>query len=52
MRYECQVSPCGDDIIMRPKAATYQPSSGGDLPVDGCQCPEGADDGFSMRGNG
>ena len=33
---------------MRPEAATCLPSSGGELPVDGRQCPEGADDGSSM----
>ncbi len=43
-----QVSPPATIFIMRPKAATYQPSSRGDLPVDGCRCPVGAGDGHSM----
>ncbi len=36
-----QVSPPATIFIMRPKAATYQPSSGGDFPVDGRRWPSG-----------
>ena len=40
------VSPCGNIFITNhAKRVPVKPSSGGNLPVDGRRCPEGADDG-------